>query len=184
LAAPSAIRHQSLLNRKLGFFSDNPPVLSPYRGPEMSIDLQDRSSAQQRDRVIRRRLSLWEPAAPTHPTLMALYHYWMSLCDTGLLPSPRNFRVVASAYATARLTGIDAADDGEFAADDEMAAQDYRAVRDIGIPLYHDIVAVIDGVVHSYARLILPFAADHRNVDRLIVCSVDREFTDLAKLLA
>jgi DNA-binding transcriptional ArsR family regulator len=146
----------------------------------MSIDLQDRSSAQQRDRVIRRRLSLREPAAAQHRALTAVYRHWMSLGDAGLMPSRRDFDPRPLENAVNRIE-IDVSELDDV--DDEIAAQDYGAVRDLGTPLYHDVVAVRDGVTRSYARLILPFAADGRTVDWLTVCSADREFPDLLNLL-
>ena len=152
----------------------------------MSIDLQDRSSARRRDRVIRRRLPLGQPEMPKHPALVALYRYWLSLCDAGLIPSRRDFQVVASATATVDLTDVDDSDALDFhhsPFDEEMARQDYRAVRDLGVPLYHDIAATRRDDTLSYARLILPFADDGRRVDRLIVASAERAFPDLVKLL-
>ncbi|HEX4112668.1 MAG TPA: hypothetical protein VH020_09055 [Stellaceae bacterium] len=154
----------------------------------MSIDLQDRSSARQHDRVIRRRLSLWQPAVPKHPALMALYRYWMSLCDTGLIPSRQDFdrSQVTAVMAAVTLVELGIADDDEFhpaEPQDELVKQDCLAVRDIAMPLYHDIAALIDDVAHSYARLILPFAADGRHVDRLMIGSAPQEFADLLKLL-
>jgi hypothetical protein len=126
-----------------------------------------------------------EPAAPKHRALMALYRCWMSLCDSGLIPARHDFDVsrVTPALGATRLLEIDLAQLGDSESDDEVAMQDYRAVRELGIPLYHDIVAAGDDITHSYARLILPFAGDGRNVDRLMVCSADQEFTDLLKLL-
>lgn len=65
----------------------------------------------------------------------------------------------------------------------EALMQDYAAARDVGAPLYHEIVAMLDYVTHSYARLILPFAADGRTVNQLVVSSVRQDFPNLVQLL-
>lgn len=177
----------------------------------MSINIKDFAPSRQRDHVIRRRLPLWEPMPPKNPELMALYRYWESLRPTGLIPARKDFDVLRlrSVMGTTTVVDVNKDDPDEFhyrlygtqirlpmelshrsivALREsepyfEMIKQDYRAAREIGVPLYHDVVALIDYVTHSYARLILPFATDHRNVDQLIVCSVHQDFPDLIKLL-
>lgn len=60
----------------------------------MSIDISDLSSFGQRDRVVRRRLPLWEPEPAKNKVLMDLYRYWESLRPTGLIPSRKDFDVL------------------------------------------------------------------------------------------
>ena len=176
----------------------------------MSIDL-DRSGSLQRDRVLRRRLPLWEPEPPKLPVLMELYRYWESLRPNDMIPSRKDFDVLKLKPVMGTTTVVDV---GGVSPEEfhyrlygtqiplpmslshrsvealresepyfEMVKQDYLAARDIGVPLYHEIVAMIDYVTHSYARLILPFAADHRNVDQLMVCSIRQNFPELVQLL-
>jgi hypothetical protein len=178
----------------------------------MSINVKDDwSPSRQRDRVIRRRLSLWETDPPKNEILMSLYRYWESLRPTGLIPARKEFDIVrlkpvmglasvvevndkAPMDFRFRLHGTDVhlpkdlsnrtlAEMSYSQVYREMLAQDYEAAREIGVPLYHEVAALIDYVTHSYARLILPFATDHRNVDQLIVCSVLQEFPDLIQRL-
>jgi hypothetical protein len=178
----------------------------------MSIDLQsERSALGRRDRVIRRRLPLWEPEPPKLPVLMDLYRYWESLRPTGMIPSRKDFDILRLKAVMGTTTLVDVAPDNpdefryrlygtqiplpmslthqsvqalrESEPYFEMVKQDYMAARDIGVPLYHDIVALIDYVTHSYSRLILPFAADGRTVDQLMVSSIRQNFPDLIQLL-
>lgn len=178
----------------------------------MSIDLQsERLALGRRDRVIRRRLPLWEPEPPKQTVLMDLYRYWESLRPTGLIPARKDFDILKLKPVMGMTTVVDVRDgtEGDFhyrlygtqvplpmqlshrtisvlresEPYFEMVQQDYTAARDMGMPLYHQIVAMIDYVTHSYARLILPFAADNRNVDQLIVSSVLQEFPDLKALI-
>jgi PAS domain len=177
----------------------------------MSINVKDWSASGQRDRVVRRRLPLWEPEPPKNKVLMDLYRYWESLRPTGLIPSRKDFDVLRLKPVMGMTTVIDVSEqspvDFRFrlfgtqiplpmhlsnqtlaavrASEPyfKMVEEDYVAARDIGVPLYHEVAALIDYVTHSYARLILPFATDHRKVDQLMVSSVLQEFPDLTRLL-
>ena len=177
----------------------------------MSLIVNDVSAFKPRDRVIRRRLPLWETEPPKHDVLMGLYRYWESLRPTGLIPARKDFdvlrlRSVMGTTCVIEVAGREPPDFlvrlygsrltlpnnmsnrtlGDMQCSDryrEMLVEDYGAAHDIGVPLYHEITAMIDYVTHSYARLILPFAADGRCVDQLIVSSVSQDFPDLIKLL-
>jgi len=177
----------------------------------MTITINDFSEFKQRDRVIRRRLPLWEPEPPKHDVLMNLYRYWESLRPTGMIPARKDFdilrlRAVMGTTCVIEVGGREPTDFfvklygtkltlpnnmsnrtlAQMQCSDhyrEMLVQDYSAAQDIGVPLYHEITAMIDYITHSYARLILPFATDGRNVDQLIVSSVSQGFPDLIKLL-
>jgi len=178
----------------------------------MSIDIESESySVGNRDRVVRRRLPLWEPEPEKNLALMNLYRYWESLRPEGLIPSRGDFDVLRlrSVMGTTTILEVGDKNPDEFRfrlygtqiplpmslSNNTLAAvrasgpyfetvqQDYLAARDIGVPLYHEVVALIDYITHSYARLILPFASDHRKVDQLMLCSVHQDFPDLAKLL-
>ncbi|MGH6988594.1 MAG: PAS domain-containing protein [Stellaceae bacterium] len=178
----------------------------------MSISVKNEwADSRQRDRVIRRRLPLWEPEPPKSKILMDLYRYWESLRPTGLIPSRKEFDILRlrSVMGTASVIDVDHDDPCDFhlrihgtslrlprdlsnqrLADldyseryRETLMQDYVAARDTGVPLYHEVAAMIDYITHCYARLILPFAADGRSVNQLIVCSISQDFPDLAQLL-
>jgi len=177
----------------------------------MSIDINDTLRANQRDRVIRRRLPLWEPEPSKQQTLMELYRYWESLRPTGLIPSRKDFDVLRlrSVMGTTCVIEVDGRAPDDFfvrlygtaltlpdnmnnrrLADMHcssnyraMLEQDYAAARDIGVPLYHEVAAMIDYITHSYARLILPFSSDARTVNQLVVSSVRQDLPDLIKLL-
>ena len=177
----------------------------------MSISVNDFTDYGQRDRVIRRRLPLWEPEPPKLPVLMDLYRYWESLRPTGMIPSRQKFDVLKlkPVMGTTAIVEVDESNPDNFrfrlfgtqiplpmtlsnrtlgaVRESEpyfkMVAQDYIAARDIGTPLYHEVVALLRYVTHSYARLILPFAADGRNVNQLVVSSVRQDFPELIKLI-
>jgi len=163
-----------------------------------------------RDKVFRRRVSLWEPDAPESDILMSLYRYWESLRPEGLLPKRGDFDIQRLRPVLGMTCVVDVtADDPDdyfvrlFGSEiplgtdmsrhrvgdypslpyREMLAQDYRTAREIGAPLYHEIAAMIDFKRHSYARLVLPFAEDGRNVNQLIVSSIHQKFPDLLQLL-
>ncbi len=177
----------------------------------MSIDINELSAFGQRDRVIRRRLALWESDPPKNKILMELYRYWESLRPEGLIPSRKDFDVLRlrRVMGTTSIVEVDTKDPMDFRLRlygteltlpgnlsnrklaelqfsdlyRDMLAQDYTAARDIGVPLYHEVAALIDFITHSYSRLILPFAGDGRNVNQLIVCSIHQDLPDLVKLL-
>lgn len=181
-------------------------------GPPMRSNLQAKLfPSRQRDRVIRRRLSLWEPEPAKNKTLMELYRYWESLRPEGLIPARKDFDILRlrPVMGTTTLVDVEAEDPMDFrfrllgteltlkidtsmrtiadyresAVYQEMLVQDYGAARDIGTPLYHEIAALVDYITHSYVRLILPFAADGRKVNQLMVCSIHEDLPDLVKLL-
>jgi hypothetical protein len=178
----------------------------------MSIDFKsEQLSVGRRDRVIRRRLSLWEADPPKNKILMDLYRSWEALRPMGLIPSRNDFDILRLKPVMGMTCIIDVTPENptdffvrlygtnvplpenmskRTLADmhtselyREMLAQDYAGARDIGVPLYHEIAALLDYVTHSYARLILPFASDNRNVDQLIVSSVLEKFPDLIQRL-
>jgi PAS domain len=177
----------------------------------MSIIVNDLSASRQRDRVIRRRLPLWEPEPPKNRVLMDLYRYWESLRPTGLIPARKDFDILRLRHVMGTTTVVEVDDDDpqnfrfrlfgtqiplpmtlnnrtlaavrESEPYFEMVRQDYVAARDIGVPLYHEVVAMIDYITHSYARLILPFSQDGQTVNQLMVSSVHQDFPELAKLL-
>lgn len=162
------------------------------------------------DRLARRRLSLWDERASLHPALMTIYRHWEQLRPDGLIPTRSEFDISQLRPIMAAASLIDtAADDpadytvrllgrevhpvmslprqrlGELAsaAFRDMLMQDYYACVSSGVPLYHEIVARIDYLTWSYARLILPFARDRRRVDELMVCPVALELPDLVQRL-
>jgi hypothetical protein len=177
----------------------------------MSVIVNEFSDYGQRDRVIRRRLPLWEPEPPKQKVLMDLYRYWESLRPSGMIPSRQGFDVLKlkPVMGTTTIIEVDESTSENFrirlfgtniplpmtlsnrtlsaVRESEpyfkMIEQDYIAARDIGTPLYHEVVALINYVTHSYARLILPFAADGRNVNQLVVSSVRQDFPELVKLI-
>jgi hypothetical protein len=177
----------------------------------MSIIVNEFSDYGQRDRVIRRRLPLWEPEPPKQKVLMELYRYWESLRPNGMIPSRQDFDIVKlkPVMGTTSIVEVDAKDPHDFRMRlyatqlnlpasmsnrklselhyselyRDMLMQDYAAARDIGTPLYHDIAAIIDYITHTYSRLILPFAADGRTVNQLLVSSISHHLPDLVQFL-
>jgi hypothetical protein len=177
----------------------------------MRADLSQNPALRRRDPVVRRRLSLWEAEPPKQKALMELYRYWESLRPHGLMPARQQFDIMRlrPVMGTTSVVEVDEEDPLDFrfrlfgtqipfsvnltnqtlraltGCDRyrDMVAQDYIAARDIGMPLYHEVVALIEYVTHSYARLILPFANDGRTVNQLIVSSVHQDLPDLVKLL-
>ncbi len=162
------------------------------------------------DKVHRRRVSLWESPAHANETLMSLYRYWESLRPDGMLPRRAAFDLTRLRQVMGMTCVVDVtADDpndyyvrlfgSEIPLDSDMSkqrigdqpspvyrdmlAEDYKAAREIGAPLYHEVAARIGRKRHSYARLILPFAEDGRTVNQLIVSSVHQKFPDLLQLL-
>jgi PAS domain-containing protein len=163
-----------------------------------------------RDRVFRRRVSLWEPEKPKNDRLMGLYRYWESLRPEGLLPKRADFDIQHLRPVLGMTCVVDVSADnpddyfvrlfgseiplgtdmsrhrvGDYPSPPyrDMLAQDYKTAREVGAPLYHEIAALIDDKRHSYARLILPFAEDGRSVNQLIVSSIHQKFPDLLELL-
>ena len=59
------------------------------------------------------------------------------------------------------------------------AIEDYRGVVTTGVPGYQLIHHVENNLSYSYARLVLPLAADGRCVDRLIVLINERHLSEL-----
>ncbi len=176
-----------------------------HRRVEHNERAQDESDA-----VVRRRVTLWEPHPPKNDSLMGLYRYWEALRPDGLLPVRADFDLqkLPPASGTTWLINVDPDDPLEFRMRSqghtlpldgdplkfrlrdirskpyrEMLATDYRAVKEIGTPAYHDIATRIDDVTLSYARLILPFAEDGRRVTELYACMADGRFLNLVKPL-
>src|SRR5260221_10115005 len=170
----------------------------------------DETAQDASDAVVRRRVTVWEPLPPKNDALMGLYRYWEALRPTGLLPVRADFDLqkLQPASGTTWLIDVGSDDPLEFGvrsqdhtfpfdgdplrfrlrdirskAYREMLATDYRAVKDIGTPAYHDVATRIDDVVLSYARLILPFAKDGRRVTELYTCVADARLPDLLKTL-
>ncbi len=142
---------------------------------------------------------------------MDLYRYWESLRPAGMIPQRQSFDVLRLKPVMGLVSVVEVADKepeefrfrlhgtnvhlpkdlsnrtlAEMNYSEvyrEVLAQDYVAAREIGVPLYHEVAAMIDYVTHCYCRLILPFAEDGRKVTQLIVSSVRQNFPDLIALL-
>jgi hypothetical protein len=61
----------------------------------------------------------------------------------------------------------------------EDAIEDYSGVVNTGVPTYQLIHHSANGLVYSYARLLLPLAADGRRVDQLLVLFHERLLPEL-----
>jgi hypothetical protein len=176
----------------------------------MSIVVDTATDFSLRDRVFRRRISLTDPNAPKQKVLLDLHRYWESLRVDGKLPSRAQFditrlKAVMGATSIVEVAGAIPEDFRYRLVGTQIplpmslsnrtiealrasepffrgVEQDYMAARDLGMPLYHEVMAVIDYVTYSYARLILPFAADGETVNQLLVSSVHQEFPELVRL--
>ena len=162
------------------------------------------------DRLVRRRLSLWDRDATHHPALLNAYQQWEKLRPDGLIPSRSEFDLthIRSIMATVSLVDTTAEDPADYtfrllgrevhpvmmlpkrrirdipsSVLREAVMQDYYACVSSGVPIYHEIVARIDYLTWPYARLILPFARDRRRIDELMVCSVAIELPELTQRL-
>ncbi len=162
--------------------------------------------ADDRDIVKRRRMPLAEiPQADK--VLGEALAYWQSLRQDGLLPSRDDVDVLDLRPLVGNIHLVDVGDDPSdirfglygtrvplqnykdftgkgpgmvgSAAYSQAVMEDYKAVQATGTPCYQHIVARIDYIVHSYARLILPLADDGRHVNKLLVCINVRPFEDL-----
>lgn len=158
------------------------------------------------DIVKRRRMPVRE-ISPEDSKLVAAYNYWESKRRNGLLPSRKDIDVIDLRPVIGKTHIVDVAQEnpasfqfrlfGSSVPDvlnqspDKMVGdlmskalqksviEDYTAVCFTGAPAYHHVVAMMDFVVHSYARLILPLSDDGRKVDKLVVCVNARTFPDL-----
>jgi hypothetical protein len=158
------------------------------------------------DVVKRRRLPLNE-ISPEDSKLTAAYEYWQSKRRNGLLPARKDIDVIDLRPVIGKTHIVDVSRDDptnfQFrlygssvpevmkSAPDKTVAdmmskalqqsviEDYTAVCFTGTPAYHHVVAMLDFIVHSYARLILPLAENGRQVDKLVVCVNARTFPDL-----
>jgi hypothetical protein len=63
----------------------------------------------------------------------------------------------------------------------EAAIEDYREVVTTGVPTYQLIHHAENGLAYSYARLLLPLAADGRRVDQLLVLFNERFLPELKR---
>jgi hypothetical protein len=162
------------------------------------------------DVVIRRRVSLWETEPPKNARLMDVYRYWESLRPDGMLPKRSAFDVdrLRPVMGMTSIVDVDTADPFEFrirlfgsnlpldknmsnlalrdvdrGAYREVLSKDYQNAKMLGVPAYHEVVALLDYRRHSYARLILPFSLDGRTVNQLMVCSAHQNFPDLLQLV-
>jgi hypothetical protein len=61
----------------------------------------------------------------------------------------------------------------------DAAIEDYWEVATTGMPTYHLISHVEKNIAYSYARLLLPVAADGRRVDQLVVLINERPLPEL-----
>lgn len=175
----------------------------------MSIIVETAADSSLRDRVFRRRISLTDNT-PKQKVLMDLHRYWESLRVDGKLPSRGQFDIarLKPVMGATSIVEVDNAGPENFRyrllgtqiplpinlsarSFDALRAsepyvhsleQDYLAARDLGAPLYHEVMALINFVTYSYARLILPFAADGETVNQLLVSSVHQQFPDLVRL--
>ena len=162
--------------------------------------------ADDRDVVKRRRMSV-EDIPQTDRVLSEALVYWQSLRSEGLLPARRDVDVLELRPLVGNLHLVDVGNgpsDIRFglygtrvplqnfqdftgkgpgmvgsAVYSQSVMEDYQAVQATGTPCYQHIVARIDYILHSYARLILPLADDGRHVNKLLVCINKREFDDL-----
>lgn len=158
------------------------------------------------DIVKRRRMPVRE-ISPEDAKLVAAYSYWESKRRGGLLPSRKDIDVIDLRPVIGKTHIVDVAQEnpasfqfrlfGSSVPDvlnqssekslgdvvskalQKSVIEDYTAVCFTGTPAYHHVAAMLDFVVHSYARLILPLADDGRRVDKLIVCVNARTFPDL-----
>lgn len=160
------------------------------------------------DVVKRRRLSLAEIPTEDAPLAVALA-YWRAKKRGGLLPSrsdidPLQLRPL---LGTIHMVDASSGDPGQFRIRlhggrvppdverkilklplslcgspqyGKALMEDYGAAAFTGSPSYHQVVASIDLVPHSYSRLILPLADNGRKVDTLMVCFNRRPFGDLS----
>jgi hypothetical protein len=64
----------------------------------------------------------------------------------------------------------------------DNAIEDYWEVVSTGVPTYQLINHVEENVPYSYARLLLPLAADGRRVDRLVVLINERPLPEVETL--
>jgi hypothetical protein len=162
------------------------------------------------DCLVRRRVSLWDTEEPKDHRLLSAYRYWESLRPDGLVPSRSKFELerLRSIMSTTSLIDVSPEDPLDYTirivGSDlprtmnlpkqrlgqvrstpfrEMLTNDYRMCQLSGVPAYHEIVARIDYVQTCYARLILPFARNRRDVDELMVCSVYATLPNLVKRL-
>ncbi len=158
------------------------------------------------DVVKRRRLAL-DQIPSEDAKLAGAHRYWESKRRDGLLPARRDLDVLdlrplvggihlidVTAEDPARfsfvLRGTALPDDidrkvvtatvGSIASETyrQTLIEDYGAAAFSGVPSYHQVVAMIDCVRHSYSRLILPLAEDRRRVNVLMVCVNPRRFAD------
>jgi hypothetical protein len=159
------------------------------------------------DVVKRRRLPLAE-ISPEDAKLRAAYDYWQSKRRNGMLPSRKDIDVIDLRPVIGKTHIVDVSRDdpasfqfrlfGSSVPSDVLnqssdksvgdlmskalqksVIEDYTAVCFTGTPAYHHLVAMLDFIVHSYARLILPLAENGRQVDKLVVCVNARTFPDL-----
>jgi len=64
----------------------------------------------------------------------------------------------------------------------DEAIKDYWEVATTGVPTYQLISHIENNTPYSYARLLLPLAADGRRVDRLVVLINERPLPELQVL--
>lgn len=154
--------------------------------------------------VLRRRLSL--DAARADPALKDLLDIWSTGCrkrppafgdfdpgqaaGAGLLdqlsivavtdPDPAEYRYTYSGTGiTARfdfdITGLRLIDLPGPALIRTLA-EDYVAIRASGLPRFQEIAFLLEGRARGYRRLILPYAGDGREVERLLIAITPAQF--------
>ena len=157
--------------------------------------------------IVLRRAQPISSLAVQDPELNTAYEYWTSCRKDGLLPSRREIDVLQLKPVLGHTHLVDVtADDpadyryrlwgskvplhrfrnytnwriGDYRSVPYRKGlmEDYSAVTWTGSPLYHQIVARLDSIRYSYARILLPLAEDGRKVNMLIVCTRDRIFPD------
>jgi hypothetical protein len=114
----------------------------------------------------RRRRQPLARMAVADPALEAVYAYWRSRCDSGLLPRRAQVDVARLIPAAGHLAVVHVA--GSTARD--YAAADWASVAWLGAPLYED-VGHRTSAAPGYGRLVLPLTEDGRQVSALAVCS-------------
>ena len=160
------------------------------------------------DLVKRRRCAIAE-IPPEDAKLSAAHAYWHAKRRDGLLPAKGDIDILElrPLIGTTHMVDVSDPDPGNYhvrlrgssVPDDalrkvsnkplhmcgskalgESLMEDYAAVAFTGTAAYHQVVALLDYIRHSYSRLILPLAEDGRHVDSLMVCFNRREFSDFS----
>jgi hypothetical protein len=119
------------------------------------------------------------------PALDAVYGYWRSRCDDGLLARRARVEMTWLAPATGHVALLHISgshpNDYRFRLDGTMVwldrarvvAEGYVSVAWLGAPLYEDVTRCAP-TGPGYGRLVLPLTEDGRHVSVLAVCTGER----------